>query len=145
MKRRFLLRLSCLALAAPAAAQTYLGNFSANRFDPNSISNPHGIYGSPSAPNGVNNPYSPYGSPFSPTSARNPFATQAPMLFDAAGTFHGTLSANPFDPDSISNPHGRYGSRFSAESVRNPYGAGNPWSFGSPSNPRGTGWRIIGR
>jgi hypothetical protein len=52
---------------------TYLGNLSSNRFDPNSVSNPYGIYGSPYG-NTINNPYSPYGSPFSPLSPNNPYA-----------------------------------------------------------------------
>jgi hypothetical protein len=48
---------------------TYLGNLSSNRFDPNSVSNPYGVYGSPYG-NGIKNPYSAYGSPFSPLSLR---------------------------------------------------------------------------
>lgn len=52
---------------------TYLGNLSSNRFDPNSVSNPFGVYGSPYG-NTINNPYSPYGSPFSPLSPNNPYA-----------------------------------------------------------------------
>ncbi len=41
---------------------TYLGNLSSNRFDPNSVSNPFGVHGSP------------YGSPSSPLSPNNPYA-----------------------------------------------------------------------
>ena len=52
----------------------YLGNFNNNRFDPNSISNPYGIYGNPYNPDSVNNPYGQYGSRYSPDSARNPFS-----------------------------------------------------------------------
>jgi hypothetical protein len=139
-----LIAASCFAIAGPVLGQTYLGNLSANRFDPNSISNPYGA-GSPYKPNGVNNPYSTYGSPFSPKSATNPYATQPPLLFDQSGRFRGTLSANPYDPNSISNPYGRYGSPYSADSIQNPFGAGNPWSFDSPRNAFGKGWRVIGR
>lgn len=73
-----------VVLAAPALAQspqiyapdgTYLGNLNANPFDPNSVSNPYGKYGSPYSIDSVNNPYGPYGSPYSPNSVRNPFAT----------------------------------------------------------------------
>jgi hypothetical protein len=56
-----------------ASDGTYLGNLSSNRFDPNSVSNPYGVYGSPYG-NTINNPYSPYGSPFSPLSPNNPYA-----------------------------------------------------------------------
>ena len=53
---------------------TFLGNLSNNPFDPNSVSNPYGVYGSPYG-NTINNPYSPYGSPYSPLSPNNPYAT----------------------------------------------------------------------
>lgn len=59
---------------------TYLGKLSANPYDPDSVSNPYGRYGSQFSPTSINNPYSEYGSPFSPKSANNPFATQAPAV-----------------------------------------------------------------
>ena len=46
----------------PAFAGDYLGNFSSNPYDSNSISNPYGA-GSPYNSNSVNNPYGKYGSP----------------------------------------------------------------------------------
>lgn len=52
---------------------TYLGNLSNNCFDPDSVSNPFGVHGSPYG-NTINNPYSPYGSSFSPFSPNNPYA-----------------------------------------------------------------------
>jgi hypothetical protein len=42
----------------------YLGNFSANQYDPNSTSNPYGRYGSPYSPDSINNPYG-AGNPYS--------------------------------------------------------------------------------
>ena len=51
-------------IIAPDGA--YLGNLNANRYDPNSISNPYGQYGSPYSPNSVNNPYGTYGNRYSP-------------------------------------------------------------------------------
>ena len=51
----------------------FLGNVNANRYDPNSIANPYGQYGSQYAPNGVNNQFGQYGSPYSPTSVRSPY------------------------------------------------------------------------
>jgi hypothetical protein len=73
-----------VVLTTPALAQspqiyapdgTYLGNLNTNQFDPNSVSNPYGQYGSPYSADSINNPYGQYGSPYSPNSARNPFGT----------------------------------------------------------------------
>jgi hypothetical protein len=80
--------LTCL-LAAPVAAQTpylvspdgtYLGNLSSNRFDPNSVNNPHGRYGSRYSSDSINNPYGKYGSRYSPYSPNNPYATSPPRI-----------------------------------------------------------------
>jgi hypothetical protein len=57
-----------------------LGNLSSNPYDPDSVSNPYGQFGSPYSPNSINNPYGAYGSPYSPYSATNPNATQAPSI-----------------------------------------------------------------
>ena len=78
--------LTALLLAAPAFAESpylvapdgkYLGNLNANSYDPNSVSNPYGRYGSPYSPDSINNPYGQYGSPYSPNSVNNPYATGA--------------------------------------------------------------------
>lgn len=55
---------------------TYLGNTSNNQFDPNSINNPYGQYGSQYSPKSIRNPYGQYGSQYSPTSPNNPYAPQ---------------------------------------------------------------------
>ena len=60
---------------------TYLGELSDNPYDPDSVANPYGRYGSPYSSTSINNPYSTYGSRFSPQSPNNPYATQAPLLF----------------------------------------------------------------
>ncbi len=52
---------------------TYLGEYNSNRYDPNSISNPYGRYGSQYAPNSINNPYGRYGSRYSQQSPNNPY------------------------------------------------------------------------
>ena len=122
----------------------YLGNLSANEFDPNSIANPYGA-GNPFSPNSVTNEFGRYGSPFSNTSANSPFATEAPRLYDQEGNYRGKLSTNQFDPDSTSNQFGRYGSPLSPDSLNNQFGAGNPYRPDSPANPYGRGWRIEGR
>lgn len=92
------------ALATPSLAQnlilvdpqsgTYLGNLNSNRYDPNSVANPYGQYGSPYSSNSINNPYGQYGSPYSPNSARNPYATQGPIIIAPSGS--GLNCLNPY-------------------------------------------------
>ena len=104
------LLLATLLLLIPQAAQAeYLGNLSANEFDPNSVANPFDA-GNPFSPNSVTNEFGIYGNPFSNQSATNPYATDAPRLYDQQGHDRGKLTTNQFDPDSTSNPYGRYGS-----------------------------------
>ena len=57
------------------------GELSDNPYDPDSVANPYGRYGSPYSSTSIKNPYSKYGSPYSSQSANNPYATQAPLLF----------------------------------------------------------------
>ena len=59
---------------------TYLGKLSANPYDPDSISNPYGVYGSRYSPTSVNNSYGQYGSRYSPNSANNPYASSSPSI-----------------------------------------------------------------
>lgn len=127
----------------PAEAGDYLGQYSANKYNPNSTSNPYSSYGSQYG-NGINNNFGKYGSPYSNSSARNPYATNAPKLYDRNGKYHGRLSTNPYHPDSTSNPYGRYGSKYSPDSINNPYGAGNPYSPSSPKNSYGNGLSLFG-
>jgi hypothetical protein len=62
---------------------TYLGRLNANRYDPESVANPYGRYGSRYSSTSINNPYSAYGSRYSNQSARNPYATEPPrVLYD---------------------------------------------------------------
>lgn len=58
----------------------YLGNLSANPYDPNSTSNPYGRYGSEYSADSINNPYGRYGSPYSNDSATNPYASNPPAI-----------------------------------------------------------------
>ena len=60
---------------------TYLGNLSANKFDPNSTSNPFGVYGSKFSSKSINNKFGTYGSKFSNKSANNPYARRAPRVY----------------------------------------------------------------
>ena len=59
----------------------YLGNLNANPYDPDSVSNPYGQYGSKYSPDSINNPYGTYGSPYSPYSANNPYTTTGPSIY----------------------------------------------------------------
>jgi hypothetical protein len=59
---------------------TYLGRLNANRYDPESVSNPYGQYGSPYSGTSINNPFSSYGSPYSSYSARNPYTSTPPIV-----------------------------------------------------------------
>jgi len=66
-----------LAATSEASAQN-LGNYSANRYDQSSTTNPYGA-GNPYDPNSINNRYGQYGSPYSNRSVDNPYATNAPQ------------------------------------------------------------------
>lgn len=63
----------------------YLGDLSANPYDPNSTSNPYGRYGSEYSDDSINNPYGRYGSPYSNDSANNPYATNPPAVYGTGG------------------------------------------------------------
>ncbi|MFN8005960.1 MAG: hypothetical protein U0V70_02795 [Terriglobia bacterium] len=121
----------------------YLGRLSENRYNPDSVSNPYGSYGSPYSPNSINNANGIYGSRFSPQSVKNPYATSTPKLYDSEGNYHGKLSSNRYDPESTSNPYGIYGSPYSPLSINNPLGAGNKYRDESPRNPYGKGLLIL--
>ena len=121
-----------------------LGNLSINPYAPRSTANKYGA-GSPYNPKSINNPYGKYGSRFSPNSANNPYAINTPKLYNSQGQYRGKLSSNRYDPDSISNPYGRYGNKYSPDSINNPYGAGSQYRSDSPYNPYGTGWTIKGK
>jgi hypothetical protein len=114
----------------------YLGVLSSNQFDPNSVSNPFGRYGSEFSPDSINDPFGKYGSQFSPYSATNPFATKPPVIVNP---YLGRLSANPYLPNSTSNEFGPYGSQFSPTSINNPFSPyGNSFSPSSVNNPFAT-------
>ena len=58
----------------------YLGTLSNNQYDPESVRNPYGRYGSKYSPDSINNPYGKYGSKYSPDSPNNPYATNPPVI-----------------------------------------------------------------
>ena len=63
----------------------YLGTLSNNRYDPNSVSNPYGQYGSKYSPDSINNPYGQYGSRYSPDSTNNPYTINPPAIVSPGG------------------------------------------------------------
>jgi len=73
----------------------YLGNLNSNKYDPNSVANPYGRYGSQYSPDSINNSYGKYGSPYSPNSANNPYATQSPIIVAPNGS--GSSYQNLYD------------------------------------------------
>ena len=112
----------------------YLGKLSSNRYDPESISNPYGRYGSPYGDT-LANPASAHASPYRSRSWSNPYATDAPRIYAADGSYLGKLSTNRYDPESISNPYGRYGSPY-GNTLANPFSKyGSPYSSESWRNP----------
>ena len=58
----------------------YLGNLNSNQFDPNSVNNQFGRYGSKFSPDSINNKFGQYGSRFSDHSPSNPYANSAPII-----------------------------------------------------------------
>lgn len=68
------------AIAAPSIQAPRLyndsgqfrGNLSPNQYDPNSVNNPYGRYGSPYSQDSINNPYG-QGSPYRSDSPNNPY------------------------------------------------------------------------
>lgn len=96
-----------------------LADLRANKYDPDSLSNPFGA-GSIYRSDGLMNPYSQFGNRYSADSWRNPYATTPPRLSNG-----GQFSSNRYLSDSVSNPYGRFGSRFSSESIQNPFGEGS--------------------
>jgi hypothetical protein len=48
------------------------GTLSTNPYDPDSMSNPYGRYGSPFSPDSIKNPYG-AGNPYNPSSPTNPY------------------------------------------------------------------------
>ena len=63
----------------------YLGTLSSNPYEPDSVSNPFGQYGSQYSQDSINNPVGEYGSPYSDKSINNPYATNPPIILDPDG------------------------------------------------------------
>ena len=79
----------------------FLGVLSSNRYDPLSVSNPYGTFGSRYSTTSINNPYSPYGSRYSPLSPTNPYATSPPILV-SPGAYRTVMPTLPVLPSIYS-------------------------------------------
>ena len=81
------------------AEDDYLGEYSSNPYDSDSVSNPYGQYGSEFSPDSINNPFGQYGSPYSPNSATNPFAIEPPKIYAPKNDFnsYGTGGSDLFN------------------------------------------------
>ena len=64
----------------------FLGKLSLNRYDPDSISNNYGLYGSRFSATSIKNRYSTYGSPYSSLSPFNAYTTTPPSYIFARTT-----------------------------------------------------------
>ncbi len=93
-----------LVLFGDDADRRFLGCLSCSRFDPDSVHNEFGHYGSRYSAYSIWNPYGRYGSPYSNFSPCNPYATRPPVVLDNDGLYYGRLTLNLFLPDAISEP-----------------------------------------
>ena len=91
----------------------FLGNVNTNAFDPDSLANPWGAYGSAYASLSIWNPYGLYGGTYSSWSAYNPYAMTPPAIF-IGGQFHAYVTKNAYimglwiDPDVLAMELGRF-------------------------------------
>jgi hypothetical protein len=81
----------------------FLGILSLNKFNPESISNDFGLYGSRFSTTSIKNQFSTYGSPYSSLSPYNSYTSTPPIIY-LKGNKVGVLSVNPFLYGSV-NPY----------------------------------------
>ena len=78
----------------------FLGCFTCNEFDSQSVHNQFGPYGSKFSNTSIKNHFSPYGSKFSSESACNQFASSPPWLYDAGTHRFSELTLNRYRPNA---------------------------------------------
>ncbi|HSV47015.1 MAG TPA: hypothetical protein VLJ58_14600 [Ramlibacter sp.] len=86
-----------LMLYGGAGHQTFLGCLQCG-FDPASVCNKHGQYGSRFAGGSIWNKLDQYGSRYSDHSPWSRYASEPPALVDRQGNFQGYLTANAYNP-----------------------------------------------
>lgn len=99
-----LLFLSINAFAAPAYLlfggdnhDKFLGCLNCNQFDPNSIWNEFGTYGSEFSSDSIWDEFGTYGSEFSSYSPWDEFSNSGPVIVDSQGNYYGKFTINEFD------------------------------------------------
>ncbi len=90
----------------------FLGVISDDPFDPDSLANAYGTYGSEFSSTSIWNPYGRYGNDFGFYSAYNPYTSTPPSIF-IEGAFVAYLSKNymlmsAIDPDDVAVAIGRF-------------------------------------
>ncbi len=81
---------------------TYLGKLTTNQFDPDSIFNQFGVYGSQFSATSIWNRFGVYGSQFSSQSPFNDFTSTPPYIKTIDGKIVGRLTTNRFIAGAIS-------------------------------------------
>ena len=84
--------------------RVYLGCFSCQEFESDSVFNQLGRFGSSLSLTSVANRISQFGSRLSPYSACNEMASHPPVLVDEDGTYYGELTVNHNRPSRITAP-----------------------------------------
>lgn len=79
---------------------TYLGKLTTNEYDPDSVFNEYGDYGSEYSDTSIWNEFCPYGSDFSNKSAFSDFATKPPIIVHN-GEAIGYLTKNDFKQNAL--------------------------------------------
>lgn len=82
----------------------FLGKLCLNIYDPESILNQYGLYGSQYSTTSINNKYSMYGSLYSSLSPFNPYTSTPPSIY-LRGRRVGMLSVNKYLYGSIDPNH----------------------------------------
>lgn len=82
----------------------FLGCFTCNELNPDSITNEVGRYGSQVSPTSIFNQVGRYGSQISNESVCNPRASYPPVVVDEKGNFYGYLTVNISARDAIQIP-----------------------------------------
>lgn len=81
--------------------KTFLGTLSTNKYDPDSIFNKYGSYGSDYGTNSIWNEYGDYGSEYSSNSAFNEYASTPPLLM-IGDEIVGYVTINQYFDDALS-------------------------------------------
>ncbi len=84
--------------------RVFLGCFSCNEVDPDSVFNTVGKYGSAISPTSIKNRIAKYGSSISPYSACNELASHPPVVVDEKGNYYGELTINRLRTKRVTEP-----------------------------------------